>query len=135
VALNVFYKNSRIKEYLKEGKALRGETRGQRAQQSAQVRASMCKVAPDEAKLATHAAMAPEQLNLEATNLLIAGAVHFVVHIAQRSSPCGQGVHSLTASHPTSSTAGSGVHDVIPLDRTVFDPDLSTRGQREAGER
>lgn len=39
------------------------------------------------AKLATYAAMAPERLNLEATNLLIAGAVHFVVHIAQRVTP------------------------------------------------
>ncbi|MHB8246071.1 MAG: CpaF family protein [Acidimicrobiales bacterium] len=36
-------------------------------------------------KLATYAAMAPERLGLEAANLLIAGAVHFIVHIAQRS--------------------------------------------------
>ena len=39
------------------------------------------------AKLATYAAMAPERLTLEATNLLIAGAVHFVVHVAHRSTP------------------------------------------------
>jgi pilus assembly protein CpaF len=39
------------------------------------------------AKLATYAAMVPERLGLEATNLLIAGAVHFVVHIAQRTEP------------------------------------------------
>jgi Flp pilus assembly CpaF family ATPase len=38
-------------------------------------------------KLATYAAMAPERLGLEAANLLIAGAVHFVVHITQRSAP------------------------------------------------
>jgi Flp pilus assembly CpaF family ATPase len=38
-------------------------------------------------KLATYAAMSPERLGLEAANLLIAGAVHFVVHIAQRSAP------------------------------------------------
>lgn len=39
------------------------------------------------AKLATYAAMAPERLTLEATNLLIAGAVHFVVHVAHRTTP------------------------------------------------
>lgn len=38
-------------------------------------------------KLATYAAMAPERLSLETANLLIAGAVHFVVHITQRSVP------------------------------------------------
>lgn len=38
-------------------------------------------------KLATYAAMAPERLTLEATNLLIAGAVHFVVHVAHRVTP------------------------------------------------
>lgn len=38
-------------------------------------------------KLATYAAMAPERLSLEATNLLIAGAVHFVVHVAHRVTP------------------------------------------------
>jgi pilus assembly protein CpaF len=31
--------------------------------------------------------MAPERLGLEAANLLVAGAVHFVVHISQRSAP------------------------------------------------
>ncbi len=34
-------------------------------------------------KLATYAVQAPERLPLEATNLLVANAVHFVVHIAQ----------------------------------------------------
>lgn len=34
-------------------------------------------------KLATYAAQAPERLPLEATNLLVANAVHFVVHLAQ----------------------------------------------------
>lgn len=38
-------------------------------------------------KLATYAAMAPERLGLEATNLLMAGAVHFVVHVAHRVTP------------------------------------------------
>jgi Flp pilus assembly CpaF family ATPase len=38
-------------------------------------------------RLATYAAMAPERLDLETTNLLVAGAVHFVVFIAQRSIP------------------------------------------------
>lgn len=35
-------------------------------------------------KLATYAVQAPERLPLEATNLLVANAVHFVIHIAQR---------------------------------------------------
>lgn len=35
------------------------------------------------AKLATYAIQAPERLPLEATNLLVANAVHFVVHLAQ----------------------------------------------------
>jgi pilus assembly protein CpaF len=35
-------------------------------------------------KLATYAAQAPERLPLEATNLLVANAVHFVVHLAQQ---------------------------------------------------
>ncbi|MDA8276278.1 MAG: ATPase, T2SS/T4P/T4SS family, partial [Actinomycetota bacterium] len=34
-------------------------------------------------KLATYAVQAPERLPLEATNLLVANAVHFVVHLAQ----------------------------------------------------
>ncbi|WP_210717692.1 CpaF family protein [Amycolatopsis acididurans] len=34
-------------------------------------------------KLATYAAQSPERLGLEATNLLIASAVHFVVHLAE----------------------------------------------------
>ena len=34
-------------------------------------------------KLATYAVQAPERLPLEATNLLVANAVHFVVHIAE----------------------------------------------------
>ena len=34
-------------------------------------------------KLATYAVQAPERLPLEATNLLVANAVHFVVHISQ----------------------------------------------------
>jgi pilus assembly protein CpaF len=34
-------------------------------------------------KLATYAVQAPERLPLEATNLLVASAVHFVVHLAQ----------------------------------------------------
>jgi len=38
-------------------------------------------------KLSTYAAMAPERLGLETANLLVAGAVHFVVHIAHRSVP------------------------------------------------
>ena len=33
-------------------------------------------------KLAAYAAQAPERLSLEATNLLVAAAVHFVVHLA-----------------------------------------------------
>jgi pilus assembly protein CpaF len=32
-------------------------------------------------KLAAYAAQAPERLSLEATNLLVASAVHFVVHL------------------------------------------------------
>jgi pilus assembly protein CpaF len=36
-------------------------------------------------KLATYAVQAPERLPLEATNLLVANAVHFVVHLAQDS--------------------------------------------------
>jgi Flp pilus assembly CpaF family ATPase len=36
-------------------------------------------------KLATYAVQAPERLPLEATNLLIANAVHFVIHLTQRS--------------------------------------------------
>jgi Flp pilus assembly CpaF family ATPase len=35
-------------------------------------------------KLATYAIQAPERLPLEATNLLVANAVHFVVHLARR---------------------------------------------------
>ena len=34
-------------------------------------------------KLATYAVQAPERLPLEATNLLVANAVHFVIHLAQ----------------------------------------------------
>ncbi len=34
-------------------------------------------------KLATYAVQAPERLPLEATNLLVANAIHFVVHLAQ----------------------------------------------------
>ncbi|GGM81189.1 protein kinase [Longimycelium tulufanense] len=34
-------------------------------------------------KLATYAAQSPERLSLEATNLLIASAVHFVIHLAE----------------------------------------------------
>lgn len=34
-------------------------------------------------KLATYAAQSPERLSLEATNLLIASALHFVVHLAE----------------------------------------------------
>lgn len=34
-------------------------------------------------KLATYAAQSPERLGLEATNLLIASAVHFVIHLAE----------------------------------------------------
>ena len=37
-------------------------------------------------KLATYAVQAPERLPLEATNLLVANAVHFVVHLAQDTS-------------------------------------------------
>jgi Flp pilus assembly CpaF family ATPase len=35
------------------------------------------------ARLASYAAQGPERLPLEATNLLVAGAVHFVVHLAR----------------------------------------------------
>ncbi|MGH3260853.1 MAG: CpaF family protein, partial [Trebonia sp.] len=35
------------------------------------------------AKLATYAIQAPERLPLEATNLLVANAIHFVIHLAQ----------------------------------------------------
>ncbi len=38
-------------------------------------------------KLSTYAAMAPERLTLEAANLLIAGAVDFVIHIAHKVTP------------------------------------------------
>ena len=34
-------------------------------------------------KLATYAVQAPERLPLEATNLLVANAVHFVIYLAQ----------------------------------------------------
>jgi len=39
-------------------------------------------------KLATYAAQAPERLPLEATNLLVANAVHFVVPVAQQPDGC-----------------------------------------------
>ena len=38
-------------------------------------------------KLATYAVQAPERLPLEATNLLVANAVHFVIHLAQDGRP------------------------------------------------
>ena len=49
-------------------------------------------------KLATYAAQAPERLPLEATNLLVANAVHFVVHLAQ---------------HPDGSRFVSSVREVV----------------------
>lgn len=38
-------------------------------------------------KLSTYAAMAPERLSLEASNMLIAGAVNFVIYVAHRVQP------------------------------------------------
>lgn len=38
-------------------------------------------------KLSTYAAMAPERLSLEASNMLIAAAVDFVIHVAHRAQP------------------------------------------------
>ncbi|MDP9336596.1 MAG: Flp pilus assembly complex ATPase component TadA [Actinomycetota bacterium] len=49
-------------------------------------------------KLATYAAQAPERLPLEATNLLVANAVNFVIHLAQ---------------HPNGSRFVSSVREVV----------------------
>jgi Flp pilus assembly CpaF family ATPase len=48
-------------------------------------------------RLAAYAVQAPERLPLEATNLLIAGSIHFVVHV-----DIGEGTD------PSSGSAGSG---------------------------
>ena len=39
-------------------------------------------------KLAAYAAQSPERLSLEATNLLVASAVHFVVHLGWDAQRC-----------------------------------------------
>ena len=53
VTINAFYRHSRIKQYLKDGRALRIETVNQLTHQSAHVRANVCKVTPEVHRLAS----------------------------------------------------------------------------------
>ena len=65
-------------------------------------------------RIASYAVQAPERLPLEATNLLIAGALHFVVHLDSE-------MHDLSSSSQPGSvsdagSAGSSWHDLGPAE-------------------
>jgi len=82
-------------------------------------------------RLASYAAQGPERLPLEATNLLVAGAVHFVVHLAR------------VPGSPTSRIRGtrvvSSIREVVGADgpqvvsNEIFRPDAERRARPVAG--
>ncbi len=69
-------------------------------------------------KLATYAIQAPERLPLEATNLLVANAVHFVIHLAR------SGEHRVVSSI----REVTGAEGPMVLSNEVFRPDHAGRG-------
>jgi hypothetical protein len=78
-------------------------------------------------RIASYAVQAPERLPLEATNLLIAGALHFVVHLdSEMHDPTGTGEAGPPAEGPGSAPGRSGP------DRTYGGrPEFPARGARQ----
>ncbi|GAA5121020.1 ATPase, T2SS/T4P/T4SS family [Haloechinothrix salitolerans] len=70
-------------------------------------------------KLATYAAQSPERLSLEATNLLIASAVHVVIHLAEARDDKTRVVSSIREV--------VGAEDKHVVSNEVFRPDLTGR--------
>lgn len=76
------------------------------------------------ARLASYAAQGPERLPLEATNLLVAGAVHFVVHLARASG----GTRVVSSIREVVGADGPQV-----VSNEVFRPDAGRRARPVAG--
>lgn len=78
------------------------------------------------ARLASYAAQGPERLQLEATNLLVAGAVHFVVHLARV--PGSRGTRVVSSIREVVGADGPQV-----VSNEIFRPDAERRARPVAG--
>ncbi|MDN5751608.1 MAG: CpaF/VirB11 family protein, partial [Pseudonocardia sp.] len=77
-------------------------------------------------RLASYAAQGPERLPLEATNLLVAGAVHFVVHLARV--PGSRGTRVVSSIREVVGADGPQV-----VSNEIFRPDADRRARPVAG--
>ncbi|GAA2535868.1 MULTISPECIES: CpaF family protein [Pseudonocardia] len=77
-------------------------------------------------RLASYAAQGPERLPLEATNLLVAGAVHFVVHLARV--PGSRGTRVVSSIREVVGADGPQV-----VSNEIFRPDSERRARPVAG--
>ena len=77
-------------------------------------------------RLASYAAQGPERLPLEATNLLVAGAVHFVVHLARV--PGSRGTRVVSSIREVVGADGPQV-----VSNEIFRPDTERRARPVAG--